>query len=123
MSTSWVLSIDETHPQHWDYAIGTGFWDLRTSRKIQAGDLVYFWQTKGSFVGRVRATSDVYPIDASTAQPGPWDDWPGTYEARFDFALLDAHAARLLPPAPRLNVVGALSLHERADPASERPGA
>lgn len=90
--TSWVLSIDEDHPQHWDYARDAGFWDLRTSRNIQAGDLVYFWQTKGSFVGRVRATSDVYPIDGTVQPPGPWDDWPGTYEARFQLTVLDSRA-------------------------------
>lgn len=87
--TSWVLSIDAAHPQHWDYAQQAGFWDLRTKRGIGAGDLVYFWQSGQSFAGRVRATTDVYDLQPGMT-PGPWDDWPGPYRARFDFEVLDA---------------------------------
>lgn len=85
---SWVLSIDAAHPPHWDYAQEAGFWDLRTKRSIEAGDLVYFWQSGKSFAGRVRATTDVYDIQPGMT-PGPWDDWPGPYHSRFDFEVLD----------------------------------
>lgn len=86
---SWVLSIDAAHPQHWDYAQQAGFWDLRTKRNIEAGDLVYFWQSGKSFAGRVRATTDVYDLQPGMT-PGPWDDWPGPYRARFEFEVMDA---------------------------------
>lgn len=88
---SWVLSIDAAHPHHWDYAQQAGFWDLRTKRNIEAGDLVYFWQSGKSFAGRVRATTDVYDLQPGMA-PGPWDDWPGPYRARFEFEVVDPTA-------------------------------
>ncbi len=86
---SWVLSIDAAHPQHWDYAQQAGFWDLRTKRGVEMGDLVYFWQSGKSFAGRVRATTDAYDLGPGMT-PGPWDDWPGPYKARFEFEVLDS---------------------------------
>lgn len=48
--TVWVLSIDKDHPQHWEYAKRDKVWDLRTRKEIEAGDTVYFWQSRKSLV-------------------------------------------------------------------------
>ncbi|MGD8201359.1 HNH endonuclease [Ornithinimicrobium sp. W1679] len=98
---SWVLSISEDFPQHWRYAVRHGMWDLRKHRDIQAGDLIYFWQSgsKGGWVGRSVADEDAYPIDVETVEPGPWDDWPGdpAYRSRFAMTVLDSTPAQRVP--------------------------
>lgn len=95
---SWVLSISEDYPQHWEYAVTHATWDLRKHRDIRAGDLIYFWQSgsKGGWIGRAVATQDAYRIDTTRVAPGPWDDWPGTppYESRFSMRVLDQTPAK-----------------------------
>lgn len=91
---AWLLTISEKYPQHWDYAQQVGFWDMVSPRGIQAGDLVYFWQSgpKGTLLGKVRATEDRWLFDDPRVVPaGPWDDWPGgdkPYKARFALDVL-----------------------------------
>lgn len=89
---AWLLTISKDFPQHWDYAKEHGVWDMISPRSIKAGDLVYFWQSGASLLGRVRVLQDAYDIDADTASPGPWDDWPGSedkpYVKRFPLEVL-----------------------------------
>lgn len=89
---AWLLTISKDFPQHWDYTVQHGLWDMITPRNIKAGDVVYFWQSGKSFLGKVRALTDATPIDPHTVTPGPWDDWPGPaekpYAARFSLEVL-----------------------------------
>lgn len=89
---AWLLTISKDYPQHWEYAKTHGTWDMITPRAIKAGDVVYFWQSTGSLLGKVRALEDAWEIDVETVEPGPWDDWPGApdkpYRARFALEVL-----------------------------------
>lgn len=84
--TSWIISIDKDHPQHWDYAKRDKAWDLRTRREIRRGDTVYFWQATQGLAGRGLVAADVR--DSPTTGL-PWDDGGTTrYNGRIDFAWL-----------------------------------
>lgn len=95
---AWLLTISKDYPQHWDYANEHGLWDLITARGIKAGDLVYYWQSGASLLGKVRVLQDAYDIDAGQVTPGPWDDWPGAedkpYVQRFPLEVLASKAAK-----------------------------
>lgn len=94
---AWLLTISKDYPQHWDYAKEHGVWDMITPRAIKAGDVVYFWQSGASLLGKVRALEDAWPIDTKTVGPGPWDDWPGApdkpYRSRFALEVLAGESA------------------------------
>lgn len=68
-----------------------------TARRIEAGDVVYFWQSGASLLGKVRALEDAHPIGPSTVERGPWADWPGAdakpYTSRFRLEVLTPSAA------------------------------
>lgn len=93
---AWLLTISKDYPQHWDYAKTHGVWDMITPRSIKADDVVYFWQSGASLLGKVRALEDAHPIDVKTDAPGPWDDWPGPptspYRARFALGVIAGEA-------------------------------
>lgn len=95
--TAWLLTISKRYPQHWDYAIRDGLWDMISHRRIRAGDVVYFWQSGASLLGKVRVLADAHDIDPRTADPGPWDDWPGSedkpYRWRFPLQVIAASSA------------------------------
>ncbi|WP_298885140.1 HNH endonuclease [uncultured Serinicoccus sp.] len=94
---AWLLTISKDYPQHWEYAKEHGLWDLITARGIKAGDVIYYWQSGASLLGKVRALRDAYAIDAEKVTPGPWDDWPGSedkpYVQRFPLEVLAGEAA------------------------------
>lgn len=85
--TSWVVSINQEHPRHWEIAKRHGFWDLPRQRKIKKNDFVYFWQAGQSFVAKTRATTDATPI-----LPGATASWEDSgqriYTYRFSFTVL-----------------------------------
>lgn len=90
---AWLLTISKEFPQHWEYAQRVGFWDMVTGRSIEAGDVVYFWQSGRSLLGKVRTTEDAWSIENPAAvEAGPWDDWPGPvdkpYIVRFHLEVL-----------------------------------
>lgn len=86
---AWLLTISKNYPEHWDYAKRDGLWDMISNRRILAGDVVYYWQSGASLLGKVRVLDDAYDIDPATAEPGPWKDWPGSEEKpyRWRFSL------------------------------------
>lgn len=85
--TSWVISIDQGHPQHWAIAKQHRFWDMTANYKIMLGDNVYFWQGGGSLLSQAIATSSTFPID-STAEK-PWEDsGQRIYKSRFEFHMV-----------------------------------
>ncbi|WP_228255220.1 hypothetical protein [Ornithinimicrobium avium] len=94
---AWLLTISKDYPQHWKFAKEHGLWDLITPRGIKAGDVVYYWQSGASLLGKVRVLQDAYEIDADQVTPGPWDDWPGSdekpYVQRFPLEVLAGEAA------------------------------
>ncbi|WP_299518800.1 HNH endonuclease [uncultured Serinicoccus sp.] len=94
---AWLLTISKDYPQHWEYAKEHRLWDLITARGIKAGDVVYYWQSGASLLGKVRVVQDAYEIDAGQVTPGPWDDWPGSQEKpyiqRFPLEVLVSEAA------------------------------
>ena len=64
--TSWVITIDKDHPQHWGIAKQHQFWDMTKHFPIQLGDHIYFWQAGDSMVAQCRATGSAFPIDSRT---------------------------------------------------------
>jgi len=95
--TSWVLTISKDFPHHWDIAKNSRLWDLKSERPkaIEAGDVVYFWLSGGTFVGRVEVTSSVRPLHASDGVP--WSDRDSvTYRWRFEFQNARDFASRPL---------------------------
>lgn len=85
--TSWVVFIHKDHPEHWGIAHDAGYWDMTSHHKIELGDTVYFWQSRGSLVSQCTATTSAYPISSTDKQP--WDDTGvRTYRARFEFDCL-----------------------------------
>lgn len=94
---AWLLTISKDYPEHWQYAKKHGIWDLITPRGIKAGDIVYYWQSGASLLGKVRVLGDAYGIDPGQVTPGPWEDWPGSddkpYVQRFPLDVLVGQAA------------------------------
>ena len=85
--TSWVVTIDAQHPEHWKIAKKHGFWDMTKFRKVGFGDLVYFWQAGGSLLAQCQVTQGAFPI--SPTHPTPWEDsGQRPYVARFHFDVL-----------------------------------
>lgn len=85
--TSWVVTIDAQHPEHWKIAKAHGFWDMTKFRKVAFGDLVYFWQAGGSLLAQCQVTQGSFPI--SPTHPTPWEDsGKRPYVARFHFDVL-----------------------------------
>lgn len=85
--TSWVVFIHKDHPEHWAIARDAGFWDMTSHHKIELGDTIYFWQSKGSLVSQCTSTTSAFPISSTDKQP--WDDTgTRTYKARFEFDCL-----------------------------------
>jgi hypothetical protein len=85
--TSWVITIDKDHPQHWDIAKRHRFWDMTKHFPIGLGDTVYFWQAGGSMVAQCRATASAFPI--GIGHRTPWEDGGlRTYRARVDLEVL-----------------------------------
>lgn len=95
---AWLLTISKDYPQHWEYAKRDGVWDMISPRRIRAGDVVYYWQSGASLLGKVRVLEDAYDIDPTTVEPGPWDDWPGSeekpYRWRFPLEVVAASSVR-----------------------------
>lgn len=92
--TSWVLSIDKDHPQHWRYAKREQVWDLRTRRNLRRGDTVYFWQAGASLVGRGRVATDVHDSPSAGL---PWDDGGDViYNGRVTFEWLEDYSGESL---------------------------
>ena len=87
--TTWVLSIDKDHPQHWRYAVQHKVWDLKTHRKIRHGDIVYFWQGKGTLLGRGFVGDGVSDSPSSGL---PWDGSGSVqYKGRITFNRIDLY--------------------------------
>lgn len=83
---SWLINVAEDLPEHVDFAIEQGFWDLTRNRNIRSGDLVYFWLSGTGLVARGRVMADVYPIDGQSPR-GRWkDDSEDRYPYRIDIA-------------------------------------
>src|SRR5699024_4492501 len=83
---SWLINVAEDLPEHVDFAIEQGFWDLTRNRNIRSGDLVYFWLSGTGLVARGRVMADVYPIDGQSPC-GRWkDDSEDRYPYRIDIA-------------------------------------
>lgn len=88
--TSWILSIDKDHPQHWKYAVQHQVWDLRTRRNIRRGDIVYFWQSGRTLVGRGLVRDDVHDSPRTGL---PWDDGGSVpYNGRVTFDWLEDYS-------------------------------
>lgn len=51
--TSWVITIDKDHPQHWGIAKQHRFWDMTKHLPIELGDTIYFWQAGDSMVAQM----------------------------------------------------------------------
>lgn len=84
---SWVITISRGVPEHWEIAKGHGFWDVTRNWEVAFGDLVYFWQGNGSWLGQARATDDLRPL--ARVDSRPWiDGLERTYVGRFPFELL-----------------------------------
>lgn len=91
--TSWVITIDKAHPQHWAVAKKHGFWDMTGFHKVGLGDTIYFWQAGGSLVSQCVATTAAYPVTPDTA--GPWEDSGARiYRGRFHFDVVSDEPVR-----------------------------
>ena len=92
--TTWILGIDKENPQHWEFAKRHGFWDMTQRVAINEGDLAYFWQSEGSLLGLVRATSDVREMPPGTWMPWNLDDAKRErYRFRFTLDVIAEEAA------------------------------
>ncbi|MGB3698799.1 MAG: HNH endonuclease signature motif containing protein [Gordonia sp. (in: high G+C Gram-positive bacteria)] len=72
---SWIFMIGPKHPEHWGYAVDSGFWDIVSRRNVKAGDDVFFWQSKGSLISWTTATEDEIDI-VEDMPPAAWNDKP-----------------------------------------------
>lgn len=89
---TWVITIDRNFPQHWGIAAKNRVWDYPASRKVRAGDELYFWQSGDTFVGRATAKADAFPLPDGASVP--WEDnGERTYTTRVDLQW-----AEQLPP-------------------------
>ena len=82
--SSWVIPSSAERPEN----VGIGFehhvWGMKKHRSIARGDLIYFWQSKASFVALGVATTDVVAAEPDDA---PWNDGV-EYTHRFGLTLL-----------------------------------
>lgn len=70
---SWIFTIGPDHPEHWGYAVDSGFWDIVNKKDVKAGDDVFFWQGRGSLVSWATATDDAIDI-VEDMPPAEWND-------------------------------------------------
>ena len=38
--TAWIIGIDRDNPEHWEYAMAHGFWDMTVRRHFERGDVL-----------------------------------------------------------------------------------
>jgi putative restriction endonuclease len=110
--TSWVLTIAEDYPNHWDIAKANRLWDMTKARPVKRGDAVYFWVTGGhGFIGRVEVSADARAIASDDVLP--WTDrGERDYVSRFEFSRADDLIA---PPVLWHEVAAATGFPKRPD--------
>lgn len=69
--TSWVFSIVQNHPEHWQIAQENLFWDLTKNFKPAPGDVAYFWQAPNAGFLGYGVVSDYGIVPPSGS---PWRD-------------------------------------------------
>ena len=93
--TSWVATVSDQFPEHWEAAQRAGFWDTEKRRNpgpdrpaLEPGDLVFFigGGSRGQVLGMVRATTGQDPITDLVRPWSPHD--PRDYKKRFRFEVL-----------------------------------
>lgn len=93
--TSWVATVSDRFPEHWEAAQRAGFWDTEKRRNpgpdrpaLEPGDLVFFigGGSRGQVLGMVRATTGQEPITDDVRPWSPHD--PRDYKKRFRFEVL-----------------------------------
>ncbi|RPF29033.1 HNH endonuclease [Georgenia muralis] len=116
--TSWVLTIAEDYPNHWEIAKENGLWDMTTHRPIERADRVYFWVTGGmGFVGRVLVTRGAHALADNAVLP--WtDQGKREYVSRFEFAQAEDYGAE---PVSWTAVAKVTGWARRPDYASATP--
>ena len=82
--SSWVIPSSAERPENVEIGFKHHVWGMKQHRPIARGDLIYFWQSKASFVALGVATTDVFPADPDDT---PWNDGVG-YTHRFGMDLL-----------------------------------
>ncbi|WP_220472178.1 HNH endonuclease [Tomitella gaofuii] len=86
--SAWIVTIGAKFPEHWDFAVEDGFWDLTKRKNIAEGDEVFFWQSGRGLVGWTRVTEDLRPIDDGMTQARWKDRAAGKYRTRFGISLV-----------------------------------
>lgn len=86
--SAWIVTIGADFPEHWDFAVEDGFWDLTKRKNITEGDEVFFWQSGRGLVGWTRVTEDLRPIDGGMAEARWKDRAAGRYRTRFGISLV-----------------------------------
>ena len=93
--TSWVATVSDRFPEHWEAAQRAGFWDTEKRRNpgpdrpaLEPGDLVFFigGGSRGQVLGMVRATTGQEPITDDVRPWSPHDT--RDYKKRFRFEVL-----------------------------------
>ena len=93
---TWILTITDEFPEHWDFAKSDGFWDTRKRPNIEKGDEVFFWMSKGTFVGWARATTSIFEL-TSNDPPAQWNDVStGGYKYRFELKVISSQVLQHL---------------------------
>ncbi|WP_019204337.1 HNH endonuclease signature motif containing protein [Tsukamurella sp. 1534] len=95
--TAWLLSISRKFPQHLQYAMEKGFWDMKEAADVRRGDELYFRLSRASLVGVLRATSDMYQSDSAgrlLQDANPTWDGGGPYAARVDVEPVSVTSVR-----------------------------
>lgn len=85
---NWIVTIGKDYPEHWEFAVEDGFWDLTKRKSIAAGDDVFFWQSGQGLVGWTRVTDDLRPIRDSMPKARWRDNDSGRYRTRFDLTVI-----------------------------------
>lgn len=86
--SAWIVTIGADFPEHWDFAVEDGFWDLTKRKNITEGDEVFFWQSGRGLVGWTIVTEDLRPIDGGMAEARWKDRAAGRYRTRFGIWLV-----------------------------------
>ncbi|RDH12313.1 HNH endonuclease [Tsukamurella pulmonis] len=95
--TAWIVSIARKFPQHLQYSMEKGFWDMKKPADVKRGDNLYFRLSGASLVGMCIATSDTYlanPDGTPLEDQHPRWDGGGPYLARVDIDPVSVTSVR-----------------------------
>lgn len=101
-----VFVIGKDFPEHWERALGAGFWETVSRKDVRRGDLLVFWQASKSLVG-IGVATDPTSTASYEIQTRPWVDRDKTtYHHRYRFVQIPGTSSDSLRWSEMVSLLG-----------------